>query len=221
LLWKDSLNTPAPKHWLSSRHVMVATDTYSTIQEKMEAVFSLRSGRCGKDKNLLPMPGFELQASCRTCYTDWANTSERTQYSLILYTIPHMKYNRINQLHGAEPFLRISHFMEPEASLLCSLFLILSQINEVYTTPTSLRPTLVGIAIGYGLDDQGVRVRITVGSRIFSTSSRPVLGSIQPPIQWVTGLKRPGREVGHSPPASAEVNRMWIYTSTPPYACMA
>jgi hypothetical protein len=42
----------------------------------------------------------------------------------------------------------------------------------------------VGIATGYWLDDRGVGVRITVGSRIFpfSKSSRPVLGPIQPPI---------------------------------------
>jgi hypothetical protein len=29
------------------------------------------------------------------------------------------------------------------------------------------------------------------------------------------GVKRPGREADHSPPASAEVKKMWIYTSTP------
>jgi hypothetical protein len=45
----------------------------------------------------------------------------------------------------------------------------------------------VGIATGYGLDDQGVGVQVLVGSRIFSTSSRPDLGSTQPPIQWVLG----------------------------------
>jgi hypothetical protein len=28
-------------------------------------------------------------------------------------------------------------------------------------------------------------------------------------------------EADHSPPASAEVKKMWIYTSTPPYAFMA
>jgi hypothetical protein len=30
-----------------------------------------------------------------------------------------------------------------------------------------------------------------------------------------------GREVDHSPPTSAKVKKMWIYTSTPPYAFMA
>jgi hypothetical protein len=59
-----------------------------------------------------------------------------------------------------------------------------------------------------------------------STSSRPVLGIIQPPIQWALGalspgLKRPGCEANHSPPTSAEVKKKWIYTSTPPWAFMA
>ncbi|PNF43534.1 hypothetical protein B7P43_G03911, partial [Cryptotermes secundus] len=34
------------------------------------------------------------------------------------------------------------------------------------------------------------------------------------------GVNRPGRETHHSPPASAEVKNIWIYTFTPPYACM-
>jgi hypothetical protein len=35
------------------------------------------------------------------------------------------------------------------------------------------------------------------------------------------GVKRPGREADHSPPTSAEVKKMWIYTSIPPYAFKA
>jgi hypothetical protein len=59
----------------------------------------------------------------------------------------------------------------------------------------------------------------------FSMSSGPALGCTQPPIQWVSealspGVKRPGREADHSPPTSAEVKKMWIYTSTPSYAFM-
>jgi hypothetical protein len=51
--------------------------------------------------------------------------------------------------------------------------------------------------------------------------SRSVLGPTQPPIQWVPGalslgVKRPGREVDHSPPSSAEVKNACSYTSTPP-----
>jgi hypothetical protein len=36
-----------------------------------------------------------------------------------------------------------------------------------------------------------------------------------PPEQWQ------GRKAGHSPPTSAEVKKMWIYTSTLPYVFMA
>jgi hypothetical protein len=35
------------------------------------------------------------------------------------------------------------------------------------------------------------------------------------------GVKRPGREADHSTPASAEVKKTWIYTSTPLYVFMA
>jgi hypothetical protein len=59
-----------------------------------------------------------------------------------------------------------------------------------------------------------------VNNFLFFTSSRPALGSTQP-LQWVPGALSPGREAEHSSPASAGVKKMWIYTSTPPYAFMA
>jgi hypothetical protein len=95
-----------------------------------------------------------------------------------------------------------------------------------YFSPRS-RDSAVGIAIGYGLDDGGVGVRVPVGSRIFSSPRRPDrLRPTQPHIQWIpgalsSGVKRPGREADHSPPTSAEVKEIWIYTATPPYAFMA
>jgi hypothetical protein len=56
--------------------------------------------------------------------------------------------------------------------------------------------------------------------------SRPDLESIQPPTQYLPralslGVKRSGHEADHSPPGSANVKKMWIYKSTPPYAFMA
>jgi hypothetical protein len=84
-----------------------------------------------------------------------------------------------------------------------------------------------GIATGYGLGGRGVGVRVPVGVVFLcSTSSRPVLGPTQPPIQLVPGalsprVKRPVREADHSPPTSAELKNTWIYTSTPPYVFMA
>jgi hypothetical protein len=74
------------------------------------------------------------------------------------------------------------------------------------------------------------RVQSSSPSRVknflFSTSSRPALGPTQPPIQWILGalspgIKRQGHDADHSPPTSAEVKKMWIYTSTPPYIFMA
>jgi hypothetical protein len=70
--------------------------------------------------------------------------------------------------------------------------------------------SVVSIATDYGLVDRGVGVLFPVGSGILSTSSRPALGSTQPPMEWVTEalspkVKRPGHEANHLPPASAEV----------------
>jgi hypothetical protein len=50
---------------------------------------------------------------------------------------------------------------------------------------------------------------------VHPTSYKMGTGSSSP------GLKRQGREADHSPPTSAEVKKMWIYTSTPPYVFMA
>jgi hypothetical protein len=92
--------------------------------------------------------------------------------------------------------------------------------NNLVRNVSRCRDSIVGITTGYGLDDRRVGIRVPVGSRIFSSPRRPdwLWGFTQPPIQWV---KRQGREADHSPPASAEVKEMWIYTSTAPYAFMA
>jgi hypothetical protein len=76
-----------------------------------------------------------------------------------------------------------------------------------------------GIALGYGLDDRGTRVRFPAGLWIFlsTTASRTALGPTQPPMQWLSlGVKRLGREADHSPPSSAEVKeRVELYFHSP------
>jgi hypothetical protein len=59
-------------------------------------------------------------------------------------------------------------------------------------------------ALGYGLDNRGSKVQFSAGA----------LGLTQPPIQQVPGalslgVKRPGREVDHSPPSNVEVKE-WV-----------
>jgi hypothetical protein len=68
--------------------------------------------------------------------------------------------------------------------------------------------------LGFGIvQEQGIF--------LYLTASRMTLGSTQPPIQRAPGalspaVKRPGREVDHSPPPSAEVKNAWSCTSNPP-----
>jgi hypothetical protein len=65
----------------------------------------------------------------------------------------------------------------------------------------------------YGLDDRAIGVRSPAGVKDFfvASVSRPALGPTQPPVQWVPGVLSsgvkawPGRDAGHSPPSSAEV----------------
>jgi hypothetical protein len=107
-----------------------------------------------------------------------------------------------------------THRMLPRNMILCT----------IHNTPYSW-DSVVGIATGYGLDDWGVGFWVPIWSRIFSPVSRPTLGSTQPPVQWVPGalsplVKRPEHEDNHSPPTSAEVKKMWIYTSTSTCICM-
>jgi hypothetical protein len=89
------------------------------------------------------------------------------------------------------------------------------------------RDSVVGIAIGYGLDALGVGIRVPVGSRIFCSPFRPDCLWGPPNLLSngfrgsFSGVNRPDREADRSPLASAEVKKMWIYTSTPPYVFMA
>ena len=60
-------------------------------------------------------------------------------------------------------------------------------IYELSTLRTRGSGSVVGIATGYGLDGPGIESR---WRRDFPHLSRPVLGPIQPPVQWVPGLSR-------------------------------
>jgi hypothetical protein len=90
------------------------------------------------------------------------------------------------------------------------------------------RDSSVGIALGYGLDDWGSRVRFPAGAGNFSLHHRVQNGSGAHSASYPIGsgrliprgVKRPCREADHLPPSSAEVKNAWSYTSTPPYVFM-
>jgi hypothetical protein len=74
------------------------------------------------------------------------------------------------------------------------------------------RDSSVGIALGYGLDDWGSRVRFPVGAGNFSLHHSDQNGSGAHLASYPMGtrgsslgVKRPGSEANHSHPSSAEV----------------
>jgi hypothetical protein len=68
---------------------------------------------------------------------------------------------------------------------------------------------------GYGLGDRGVGIRVPVWAEFFSSPGRPDWFWGPPNLPYNEDVKRPEREEDHSPPANAEVKKVWIYTSTP------
>jgi hypothetical protein len=83
------------------------------------------------------------------------------------------------------------------------------------TTYNSHTDISVGVALGYGLDDRGSRVRFPAGAGNFSLHHRLQNGSVAHPASYPLGTrrsflggKRPGREADHSPPSSAEVKEL-------------
>jgi hypothetical protein len=91
----------------------------------------------------------------------------------------------------------------------------------------TLQPfALLPIALGYGLDDRGFESRRGMVIFLFTTASTTALGPTQLPSQWISGalslgVKRPGRELDHSPASSAEVKNAWSYIPLPQYSFMA
>jgi hypothetical protein len=76
----------------------------------------------------------------------------------------------------------------------------------------------VGIALGYGLDDRGSRVRFPAGAGNFSLHHRVKNGSGAHPAPYPMGTMGsfPRGKADHSLPSSAQVKNAWSYTSTTP-----
>jgi hypothetical protein len=92
--------------------------------------------------------------------------------------------------------------------LSASLFVILMTLSQL------VHDSSVGIALGYGMDDNCSRVRFPAGTGNVSLHYRFQNGSGAHPASYPMGtgavslgVKRPGRAADHSPPSSAEVKQ--------------
>jgi len=110
-----------------------------------------------------------------------------------------------------------------------SLEAIVNKRNPIIILSLFLRAVLaqsiLRLATGWTVGVLAFDYRREMGIFLFTTASRPVLWSTQPPIQWVPGAlspgeKRPWREADHSPPSGAEVKNAWSYISTRQYVFM-
>jgi hypothetical protein len=84
------------------------------------------------------------------------------------------------------------------------------------------RDSSVGIALGYGLDDRGCRVRFPTGLRFFFSSLPRPEWFWDPPS--LLSDEYQGREADHSPPSSAEVKELvelYLHSPSTPSCCGA
>jgi hypothetical protein len=88
------------------------------------------------------------------------------------------------------------------------------------------RDSAVGIATGYGMEDRGrssspVMVKDSLLHVVQTGSGAQPASYPKSTGGYFPGVKRPGHEADNTSPTSAEVKKMWIYTSTPAYVFMA
>jgi hypothetical protein len=104
----------------------------------------------------------------------------------------------------------------------CPVHLILLYFITILFGEES-RDVSVGIALGYGLDDRGSRVRSPAGAGNFSLRHRVQNGSGAHPASYTTGtrgsslgVKRPRCEADPSPHLVPRPKNEWSCTSTSP-----
>jgi hypothetical protein len=160
----------------------------------------------GRDSEVLSSALVISQTSARSSYPTFSSLLRKTRTT-------RSRTLQIAFTHQQRDTQTSKHLDVPACPDICKILLPPS--------PQS-RGSAVGIATGYGLDGRRAGVRVLVGARIFTSPCRPDW-RWGPPSLLSNGyqrffprrVKRPGREADHSPPTSAEVKKMCIYTSTP------
>jgi hypothetical protein len=138
-------------------------------------------------------------------YSMWQRTVHRFRSTVTAYCI--QRFHTTKNWHS-DQICSSSQAQKP--------FSVPRFYNTAKRTLLKSRDSSVGIALGYGLDYRGSRVRFLAGAGNFSLHHRVQngSGSHPAPIQWVLGalslgVKQPGREADHSHPSSAEVKE-WV-----------
>jgi hypothetical protein len=106
-------------------------------------------------------------------------------------------------------FLKYQNFVSRFYYVTPTLIFVFKMKN---TNNFESRDSSVGVALGYGLDVRGSRVRFPAGTGNFSLHYRVQNGSGAHQASYPVGkrgsfpgIKRSGREADHSPPSSVEV----------------
>jgi hypothetical protein len=101
-----------------------------------------------------------------------------------------------------------------KGTVFCGLLPYLSGLRFFFSITWD---SAVGIATGYGAGrPRGRSSSHGRGKKFnFSVSTIPVLGLTQPPLQWVPGARRLGREADHSTPTSVEIKKTGLYIHSP------
>jgi hypothetical protein len=94
--------------------------------------------------------------------------------------------------------------------------------SSCFTPEENSHDSAVGIATGYGLEDQRFEFE-SRWRREFSLLHVVQTGSEANPASYPmgTGGSFLRGKADHSPPTSAEIKKTWVYTSTHPYVFMA
>jgi hypothetical protein len=108
--------------------------------------------------------------------------------------LPRLEIRLLGRPACSQPLYRLLYLDSRNAvvyypKLLTPCYAVALSTKRVATSVGMSRDSSVGIVTGYGLDDRGGGSLSPgrVNNFHFSISSRPALGSIQPPIKWVPG----------------------------------
>jgi hypothetical protein len=158
-----------------------------------------------------PVPFSPAQISCSLC-RDWIWTSYEKPMANSLICGTDINWS-------AFPKLPVSLLPKASHSEFCYCFFHLSNMWAGIAQSVSQLATgwMTKVSEFESWWDQEFLLLLVIqtGSGVHPTSYPMGTGGSFP------GVKRPGREADHWPPASAEVKKSWVYQSTPLYAFMA